>query len=1117
MKKIFTLLSAGALFAASAATLSNTSGTTFAGLTAGDAFSASGAAAEGGKYYWYSADAQSGTNMSLAANYYGGACGRPNQFAEAETSIALAVDAENILYRAAEGSASAFSSPSFTQVDLGDGGLYIDTLIKFEQCRDEADIADDAGKLAVWLNSASNLVITAGKYSGENFSTNDYEISYLDTDACNHLDPDAWYRLTVKAAISNGRLLFTVYIDGKQARSTTGGLTEEFPSLVPEANQLSALAFHGMGAVDDISFTEELPNFLGVAQIGDTYYSTLADAIAAASANDVINLLADPGVDGLVLPTTSGVSISDPNAYLEGKVTAPNGYVVSHSGTTYSLIDNTAATWIGTVGGSWSTGSNWSTGYVPTQYTTVTLPDGAAITVTGTSALPVNNLIVNGNATVTCAGDLANNWPSIGIDGNVTGTGTLKIERAGLKSLGGDLVTVDSNIYFDGKDYDCFVESGSFVFNGSFSGTNRLDILTATTFNGTVTVPDGAILRIGKNSAYYPTVSFGGSATLKGDGTVVIWSNNYDAGTATELASIKAKLKASDWKGVCELSGTMKNIDFGQFGNSESVVRANGLSGFLRFSIGGTTEIATGILALDIGSNGLAMNNQFSSGSATSYIFGADLTGTGTIAFGTKHQQEAYSLYTFTGDVSGFTGAINYGTLTSYRAVVVFRTSEEPDPTPTDYGQIIVTVGKTVNVHGTWYGAGGFLIYGTVNMASGANLTCDSEGQKICGDGVIRYAALPSNALSFGDWTGTAIIDYVGPSERIDLAASVNKIGLAGSTVEIAESCTIPGNSYLNANLNPTLKVSGFVSINDGSSATKRTIPNLTGDGVLVFGSKGAMVNYAVNNVVDWGGVITNASSATLVTNLVSGTGKVVYAVAAAATTINAGFGGEVEYDVSPSFAPIVNAESEATVYLNFNYAGMAIAPYGSTKSTIKLGNLSAENAYFNDSNGSGTGLVPSKVVVAGNVTMNNGWTQTDAFWDNAKTMKFEDFTVDGSFSLIASSARTWGTARSYYYIKSLNGDGSGSITVGQGYSLRIDAVDFAEAPSGTGCIVPLTLTDGPNLSTDGQLHGVNGVLNGTIPVTVNGVANGQMLTYDAAKGGLVLKGRRKGVMISVY
>ena len=379
MKKMFMLLSAGALFAASAATLSNTSGTTFAGLTAGDAFSASGAAAEDGKYYWYSADAQSGTNMSLAANYYGGACGRPNQFAEAETSIALAVDAENILYRAAEGSASAFSSPSFTQVDLGDGGLYIDTLIKFEQCRDEADIADDAGKLAVWLNSTSNLVITAGKYSGENFSTNDYEISYLDTDACN-LNPDTWYRLTVKAKITNGKMLFTVYIDGNQARSTTGGLTEEFPSLVPTATQLSALAFQGEGAVDDISFTEELPNFLfvGVAQIGDTYYETLADALAAVNYGQTIVLIADPGVTSVMLPKT-GIALSDPNGYLS-TVTGPNGQEVTASENTYTLpltavnpvtgeTENYENAFIGGTA-EWNSSANWDTSTTPFITTT---------------------------------------------------------------------------------------------------------------------------------------------------------------------------------------------------------------------------------------------------------------------------------------------------------------------------------------------------------------------------------------------------------------------------------------------------------------------------------------------------------------------------------------------------------------------------------------------------------------------------------------------------------------------------------------------------------------------------------------------------------------------------
>ena len=380
MKKMFMLLSAGALFAASAATLSTTSGTTFVGLTAGDAFSASVAAAEGGKYYWYSADAQSGTNMSLAANYYGGACGRPNQFVEAETSIALAVDAENLLYRAAEGSASAFSSPSFTQVDLGDGGLYIDTLIKFEQCRDEADIADDAGKLAVWLNSTSNLVITAGKYSGETFATNNYTAAALGETLCSTFNPDAWYRLTVKAVNSNNKVLFNVYIDGQLVTALDGGPITFFPSLQPSSLTLSALAFQGEGAVDDISFTEELPNFLfvGVAQIGDTYYATLDEALAAVNVGDTIVLIADPGVTSVTLPKT-GIALSDPNGYLS-TVTGPNGQEVTASENTYTLpltavnpvtgeTENYENAFIGGTA-EWNSSANWDTSTTPFITTT---------------------------------------------------------------------------------------------------------------------------------------------------------------------------------------------------------------------------------------------------------------------------------------------------------------------------------------------------------------------------------------------------------------------------------------------------------------------------------------------------------------------------------------------------------------------------------------------------------------------------------------------------------------------------------------------------------------------------------------------------------------------------
>lgn len=367
-KMMLTLLCAGAMSAASAAALSATSGTTFAGLTAGDAFVASGAAAEGGKYYWYSADAQSGTNMPLAANYYTQTCGRPNQFASAETAIALAVDADEPLYRAAEGSDSAFASPSFTQVDLGDGGLYIDTLIRFEICRDEADIADDTGKLAVWLNSTSNLVVTAGQTVESVFSTNDY------TTAATY-NPEAWYRLTVKSFMDNGNQKFNVYIDG--ASVTAGGVTD-FPSLVPTASQLSALAFQGVGSIDDISFTEALPNFLGVAEISGTYYATLADALAAVNYGETIVLIADPGVTSVTLPKT-GIALSDPNGYLS-TVTGPNGQEITASENTYTLpltavnpvtgeTENYENAFIGGTT-EWNSTANWDTSTTPFITTT---------------------------------------------------------------------------------------------------------------------------------------------------------------------------------------------------------------------------------------------------------------------------------------------------------------------------------------------------------------------------------------------------------------------------------------------------------------------------------------------------------------------------------------------------------------------------------------------------------------------------------------------------------------------------------------------------------------------------------------------------------------------------
>ncbi len=372
----------------------------------------------------------------------------------------------------------------------------------------------------------------------------------------------------------------------------------------------------------------------------------------------------------------------------------------------------------------------------------------------------------------------------------------------------------------------------------------------------------------------------------------------------------------------------------------------------------------------------------------------------------------------------------------------------------------------------------------------------------VAGAGTVKYTAAQTGTIKFGEWTGTVTLDWAGIVNANDIAPVVEKYGKAGSTVEIGPNGTITGDSYFNSNPVVTLKVSGFVSINNGSSgaAGKRTIPTVTGDGVLVFGTKGAMVNYAIDNVVDWNGVITNSASATLITNLVSGSGTVVYKAAAAAMKIGDEFDGEVEYAVSPSAAPVVGANSEATVYMNFNYAGMNIAPYGKTNSTIKLGNLTAANAYFNDGNGNGTGLISSKVVVAGDVTINNAWPLGSADWTSTKVVRFGNrLKVDGSLTF-ASTRSSW-TGYGYYRADVLDASGAGSITVGNRFALRIDAVDFAEAPSGTDALVDLTLAG----DTPGLLYGPNGVVGEQIPVTVNGEATEQSLVYDATKGGLVL------------
>ena len=907
MKKMFTLLSAGALFAASAATLSTTSGTTFAGLTAGDAFSASGAAAEGGKYYWYSADAQSGTNMSLAANYYDGACGRPNQFAEAETSIALAVDAENLLYRAAEGSASAFSSPSFTQVDLGEDGLYIDTLIKFEQCRDEADIADDAGKLAVWLNFTSNLVITAGKYSGETFGTNDYVAAGLGDVQCGAFNPDAWYRLTVKAANSNGKVLFNVYIDGQQVTALDGGPITFFPSLQPSSLTLSALAFQGEGAVDDISFTEELPNFLfvGVAQIGDTSYATLDEALAAVNVGETIVLIADPGVTSVTLPKT-GIALSDPNGYLS-TVTGPNGQEITASENIYTLpltavnpvtgeTENYTWSFVGT--DTWNGTGNWrnSSGANPSGTPAKTgentwepiLFDGSNININASMSVEGWNLrmgLYNGatvtmNSFVKYQGDTTM-WMTVDEKsqltvggfggGNITDNQVIKLSVAKTNGITWNVNLTSGNA---NNTFEYYLKGAGSVSNQAVSAANHKIKMADVTLSGNE-----------KSVQSKTLVSFTSSTpTFTADAAIKVKNSSDEVVRTVNLSSVNSTgtttLTTDNAVGMCELVQTTTGIVLFWVDGDPSDIKEYKPSININFTNGAGNGLTT---SDDVGLEGYAVpgtswNNFVVANNATfNTVSAIDSTGAASVASGVSVS------------ISGTRGHWNCSNLTPASNLLhgyIDESAGGPTPTVTitgiPYEHYRVIVYHSTDQDGAKFGydtingfnftyVDGVQQIGTTSWGSaGASNSAEpiAEGTNTLVSAVLSGDTVTMVAHRVGGGSPTArgcfaaiqVVQYVPEVGENDLVIEVS----GPTTYTVSEERTLSGTVYVVGN--GTLTLAGSEKITAATiDVAKDVVMNInadrldattfTGSGTVVYDATASVEGKGWANI-GWSGTV---------------------------------------------------------------------------------------------------------------------------------------------------------------------------------------------------------------------------------------------------------------------
>ena len=375
---------------------------------------------------------------------------------------------------------------------------------------------------------------------------------------------------------------------------------------------------------------------------------------------------------------------------------------------------------------------------------------------------------------------------------------------------------------------------------------------------------------------------------------------------------------------------------------------------------------------------------------------------------------------------------------------------------------------------------------------------------KLSGAGAIKYTKAPAsfNAAWFVNWTGTFVVAWDATNANGE-GLQFNTYGVEGSVVEIAGNFTgyAGAGSTVYAQVKPTVKVTGTYTPANGSSTTASVFKKVTGSGTINFAAGNK--KYAIDALEDWSGTITCGNANCVLTNIVSGTGSVTYNYSAPQIWVGDDFSGSVTLAVAPQSAPAVSNESECEVVIGYNWSSNAdLKWYGGSNSTIVVTSFTGNNTYF-----PATEKILSKVRVAegGTVAINNGWNiSLDNFaWDADRVVEIPALKVDGTFSLAYGQSQWNSDSYGAFYVKSLDASGAGSITVGNRFALRIDAVDFAEAPSGTDALVAMTLAGTGD--TAGLLYGPNGVAGEQIPVTVNGVATEQTLVYDADKGGLVL------------
>ena len=251
----------------------------------------------GGARFWYSAadPDEAPFVITNAVPALPSGVARPELFASSNNTASLMIETtdDKRLFRTAQSNTQ--DPAAFTQVEIPDEGIYLDTLVKFTAA-DSAFSSNltDGDKIAISYveheadtdgdESYTNFVIRAGYVDGYETQTN-YCAAVPEG-----FDKDAWHRLTVRtiADVGDGSAGFIVYLDqvalaystdvaaGESAyvEALSEGIKSKFynsevhalfPSVVRSGaykTSISAVSFSGNGSVDDVVFTTTTPGFI---------------------------------------------------------------------------------------------------------------------------------------------------------------------------------------------------------------------------------------------------------------------------------------------------------------------------------------------------------------------------------------------------------------------------------------------------------------------------------------------------------------------------------------------------------------------------------------------------------------------------------------------------------------------------------------------------------------------------------------------------------------------------------------------------------------------------------------------------------------------------------------